>query len=43
MTKQSSRKLRISYNNAHRKILNLHMRSSACQMFVDNGLMNFEA
>ena len=43
MTKQSSRKLRIAYNNAHRKILNLHMRCSATQMFVDNGLMNFEA
>ena len=43
MTKQSYRKLRFSFNNAHRNVLNFHMRCSVSQMFVDNGLINFEA
>ena len=43
MTKHSARILRVSYNNAHRKILKLHMRCSASQMFADNNLLNFEA
>ena len=43
MTKHSIRKLRVAYNNAHRKFLKLHMRCSACQMYVDNDLLNFEA
>ena len=40
MTKDSAKILRVAYNNAHRKILKLHMRCSASQMFADN---NFEA
>ena len=43
MTKHSARILRVAYNNAHRKILKLHMRFSASQMFADNNLLNFEA
>ena len=43
MTKHSTMKLRAAYNNAHRKILKLHMRCSASQMYVDNDLLNFEA
>ena len=43
MTKHSARILRVSYNNAHRKNLKLHMRCSASQMFADNNLLNFEA
>ena len=43
MTKHSARMLRVAYNNAHRKILKLHMRCSANQMFADNNLLNFEA
>ena len=43
MTKHSARILRVAYNNAHRKILKLHMRCSASQMFADNNLLNFEA
>ena len=35
--------LRVAYNNAHRKILKLHMRCSTRQMYVDNDLLNFEA
>ena len=42
MTKHSARKLRVAYNNAHRKILKLHMRCRASQMFADNNLLNFE-
>ena len=42
MTKHSSKKLRVAYNNAHKK-LKLHMRCSASQMFADNNLLNFEA
>ena len=38
-------KLRVAYNNAHRKILKLYTRCSASQMYmyVDNNLLNFEA
>ena len=43
MTKHSARILRVAYNNAHRKILKLHMKCNASQMFVDNNLLNFEA
>ena len=43
MTKHSARILRVAYNNAHRKILKLHMRCSASQMFAHNNLLNFEA
>ena len=43
MTKRSTMKLRVSYNNVHRKILKLYMRCSAGQMDVDNNLLNFEA
>ena len=43
MTKHSTMKLRVAYNNAHKKILNLHMRYSAGQMYVDNDYLNFEA
>ena len=43
MTKHSARILRVAYNNAHRKILKLHMRCSASQMFADNNILNFEA
>ena len=45
MTKHSARILRVAYmsTNAHRKILKLHMRCSASQMFADNNLLNFEA
>ena len=43
MTDHSARILRVAYNNAHRKILKLHMRASASQMFADNNLLNFEA
>ena len=43
MTKHSTMKLRVAYNNAHRKILKLHMRCNASQMYVDNNLLNFEA
>ena len=43
MTKHSARILRVAYNNAHRKILKLHMRCSASQMFADNNLLTFEA
>ena len=45
MTKHSAGILRVAYNNAlaHRKILKLHMRCSATQMFADNNLLNFEA
>ena len=43
MTKHSTMKLRVAYNNAHRKILKLHMRCSASQMYVENNLLNFEA
>ena len=43
MTKHSARILRVAYNNAHRKILKLHMRCIASQMFADNNLLNFEA
>ena len=43
MTNHSARILRVAYNNAHRKILKLHMRCSASQMFADNNLLNFEA
>ena len=43
MTKHFTMKLRVAYNNAHRKILKLHMRCSASQMYVDNKLLNFEA
>ena len=43
MTKHSTMKLRVAYNNARRKILKLHMRGSASQMYVDNNLLNFEA
>ena len=43
MTKHSARILRVAYNNAHRKILKLHMRCNASQMFADNNLLNFEA
>ena len=31
------------HNNGHRKILKLHMRCSASQMFAYNNLLNFEA
>ena len=43
MTKHSTMKLRVAYNNAHKNILKLHMRCSASQMYVDNILLNFEA
>ena len=43
LTKHSARILRVAYNNVHRKILKLHMRCSASQMFADNNLLNFEA
>ena len=43
MTKHSARKLRVAYNNTHRKILKLHMRCSASQMFAGDNLLNFEA
>ena len=43
MTKHSTMKLRVAYNNAHEKILNLHRRCSASQMYVDNNYLNFEA
>ena len=43
MTKHSARILRVAYNNVHSKILKLHMRCSASQMFADNNLLNFEA
>ena len=43
MTKHLARILSIAYNNAHRKKLKLHMRCSACQMFADDNLLNFEA
>ena len=43
MTKHSTRKLRVAYNNAHRKTLKLHLRCSASQIYVDNDLLNFEA
>ena len=43
MTKHSARILRVAYNNAHRKILKLHMRYSASQMFADDNLLNCEA
>ena len=43
MTKHSARILRVAYNNAHRKILKLHMRCSDSQIFADNNLLNFEA
>ena len=43
MTKLSNRILRVAYNDAHRKILKLHMRCSASQMFADNNLLNFKA
>ena len=43
MTKHSARILRVAYNNAYRKILKLHMRCSASQVFADNNLLNFEA
>ena len=43
MTKHSARIQRVAYNNAHRKILKLHMRCRASQMFADNNLLNFEA
>ena len=43
MTKHSARILRVIYNNAHRKMFNLHMRCSASQMFADNNRLNFEA
>ena len=42
MTKHSARLLRVAYNNAHRKILKLHMRCSASQMFAHNNLLNFK-
>ena len=42
MTKHSARILGVACNNAHRKILKLHMRCSASQMFADNNLLNFE-
>ena len=31
-------KLRVAYNNAHRKILKLHMSCSESQMYVDSGV-----
>ena len=43
MTKHSARILRVACNNAHRKILKLHLRCSASQMFADINLLNFEA
>ena len=43
MTKHTAMILRVAYNNAHRKILKLHMRCSSSQMFADNNLLTFEA
>ena len=43
MTIHFTMKLRIAYNNAHRKTLKFHMRCSASQMYVGNNLLNFEA
>ena len=43
MTKHSARLLKVANNNAHRKILKLHMRCNASQMFADNNLLNFKA
>ena len=44
MTKHSAMiLLRVAYNNAHRKILKLHIRCSASQIFAINNLLNFEA
>ena len=43
MTKHSTMKLRVAYNNVHKNILKLHMRCSSSQMYVDNNLLNFEA
>ena len=43
MTKHSTMKLRVAYNNAHRKIFKLHMRCSAGQIYVDKNRLIFEA
>ena len=40
MTKHSARILKVAYNNAHRKILKLHMRCCASKMYADNNLSN---
>ena len=40
---QSYNKLRVAFNNVHRKLLNYGKRDSASQMFVSNGLPNFDA
>ena len=43
MTKPSARILRVTNNNAQRKMLKFHVRCSASQLFADNNLLNFEA
>ena len=43
ITKHSTMKLRVAYNNLNNKKFKLHMRCSASQMYVDNNLLNFEA
>ena len=39
----SYEKLRVAFNNVHRKLLGYERRDSASQMFVSNNLCNFEA
>ena len=36
-------KIRVAYNNVHRKILGVSRRASASGMFVSNDISNFEA
>ena len=41
--KQTFNKLRVAFNNVHRKLLNYSRSDSASTMFVTNNLVNFEA
>ena len=41
--KNTFSKIRVAYNNVHRKLLGLCRRSSASEMFVMNNIPNFQA
>ena len=43
MTKHSTMKLRVAYNNSHRKNLKLYMRVMQVKCMFNNNLLNVEA